>query len=165
MPNRELALKVRDQIADHPETHNQKWWIRRIRQAAGDYCQTTACAAGWTVLLGDPTAEPVWSSPTSRTSSSVLLPDGSGLAFSEYAAELLGIDRAMRIYLFDENRTVDEVLDVLNTIIDGGTPTVPDVGTFLDDDDDDDDLDDEDPFPEVDADWGIPEVEHRGAMD
>jgi hypothetical protein len=163
MPNVELAIKVRDQIVDHPETHNQKWWMHRAKKwdDTGSYCETTACAAGWAVLLGDPTAEPVWSS--AWDSSSVRFPDGSGRAFSDYAAELLGIDREMRIYLFDENRTVDEVLDVLNMIIDGGTPEIPDVGTFLDDDDDD--LDDEDPFPEVDADWGIPEVEHQGAMD
>jgi hypothetical protein len=160
MLNRELAAKVRDQIADHPETHNQRWWIRRIAQDVGDYCQTTACAAGWAVLLGDPTATPVF---RGRESTSVILPDGTGRGYSEYAAELLGIDRDMRFYLFGENRTVDEVLDVLNTIVDGGTPEVPDLGNTWDDLDDD--LDDEDPFPEVDADWGIPEVEHQGAMD
>lgn len=156
MLNRELAAKVRDQIADHPETHNQAWWMLRTKEWVSDawVCHTRACAAGWAVLLGDPTATPAF---RGCESASVILPDGTGRGYSEYAAELLGIDREMRLYLFDENRTVDEVLDVLNTIVDGGTPEVPEW--------DDDDLDDEDPFPEVDADWGIPEVEHQGAMD
>jgi hypothetical protein len=155
--NKELALKVRDQIVDHPKSHDQKWWMHRIEQDSGSYCQTTGCAAGWAVVLGDPSAKPVF---RGYASSSVVLPDGTGRGYSGYAAELLGIDREMRIYLFDENRTVDEVLGVLNVIIDGGEPTVPDW-----DDWDDDNLDDDDPFPEVDADWGIPEVEHQGLMD
>lgn len=157
MPNKELAEKVRDQIVDHPETHNQERWMHRIEQDSGSYCQTTGCAAGWAVVLGDPSAKPVF---RGLDSSSVVLPDGTGRGYSEYAAELLGIDDDLAEYLFNVHRTVDEVLDVLNVIIDGGEPTVPpwyeDYDDYADDDDDD---------PDVDADWGIPEVEHQGLMD
>ena len=166
MPNKELATKVRDQIANHPETHNQRWWMRRTKlwDDTGSYCQTTACAAGWTVALGDPAATPVWSNASD--SSSVLLPDGTGRSYSEYAAELLGIDRGMQLYLFDEARTRDEVLDVLNTIIDGGMPEVPEdvYELYSFDDDDEDRWGDDSADPETDADWGIPAVEHQGAM-
>ena len=59
--NTELAGKILQSIADHPEEHKQASWIATdIIQAEGDFefslaefendCGTTACIAGWALL-------------------------------------------------------------------------------------------------------------------
>lgn len=54
--NAVLAYKVLDHIDAHPEQHNQSDFVRRstpawLLSAEGIPCGTTACFAGWTVLL------------------------------------------------------------------------------------------------------------------
>lgn len=50
------AYEVLDYIEAHPDKHDQSYWVNRMdglvtpELALGD-CGTTACVAGWTVLL------------------------------------------------------------------------------------------------------------------
>lgn len=53
--NRELMIRVRDQITQHPETHDQAHWGRR-----GPSCGTTRCIAGWAVHFGLPESDQNW---------------------------------------------------------------------------------------------------------
>lgn len=56
---KELAQAVLDHVTKHPEKHKQSTWV--VGGTAEDYydpkineCGTTACLAGWTVLLNAP---------------------------------------------------------------------------------------------------------------
>lgn len=46
--NTELMIKVRDHIVAHPEQHDQATWAEKTE------CGTTACVAGWALILGSP---------------------------------------------------------------------------------------------------------------
>jgi hypothetical protein len=50
---KELAAKVLEHVIRHPERHNQKTWVDNREQANPSVsdCGTTACLAGWAVLL------------------------------------------------------------------------------------------------------------------
>lgn len=63
----ELAGKILDYIEEHPEQHNQKYWVRNARFGDRDdaptalrkakevnFCGTTMCIAGTAVFLGIP---------------------------------------------------------------------------------------------------------------
>lgn len=116
----ELLIAVRDQIRDHPETHNQWTWGRR------NSCGTVACVAGWTVLLGggdvewwDSGNEVVPDGPTSD-GPSWLHPDEDAAIYrpiSVQARELLGLGADEAKWLFHECRSYDEVLDTLGRLI------------------------------------------------
>jgi hypothetical protein len=43
--NTDLLLEIREQIASHPETHDQSTWASRTD------CGTTYCIAGWAAML------------------------------------------------------------------------------------------------------------------
>lgn len=49
---RELAEKVLEQVTEHPETHFQATWMSGSDQPfTKGGCGTTACLAGWAVVL------------------------------------------------------------------------------------------------------------------
>lgn len=83
--------RVRAFLAEHPDLHRQSTWV----------CGTSACAAGWTWLLGH---EQPWQEYVGRLSQLWLCSFGRGIARSDadiatYAAIRLGLT-------FDEQRTL-----------------------------------------------------------
>lgn len=93
-PNPALAWRVLDYIEAHPERHNQNSWVSSdvLEQNVDRYdiegsCGTTACFAGWTVLLSGATIdledESVFNHVSARWQS-----------IPRFAADLLGISEA-----------------------------------------------------------------------
>jgi hypothetical protein len=86
--NVELAEKVLDQITKHPETHDQRYYTGYDVD-----CGTSACVAGWAVLLDHRTTISIedgdlnWDSPVSPA----YLPSITSRT-GEIAVTLLGID-------------------------------------------------------------------------
>ena len=116
-----LAERVRDQIVQHPESHNQKVWVQQTS------CGTTACVAGWAVLLSGATVVLVNDLLSSgRVDREVqgfhecLPADGDRHApvpIYLLAERLLGITSAQSDYLFDSHRTRPELLRALDNLI------------------------------------------------
>ena len=130
----DLLIAVREIIVDNPERHDQSRWagnvfadaqgtlgaIRNLAltpipdepmDEASPVCGTTGCTAGWTVFLGDdPRA-------TLTYSQNVMTPDGETCDIGYRARELLGLSREQSDYLFDGDRTREEVIDALDDLI------------------------------------------------
>jgi hypothetical protein len=119
-PNAELAYRVLDHIDAHPEQHDQSDFVRRPAgtsslTAESMPCGTTACFAGWTVLLSGYTLDfgyQHW--PTVED-------DGRRVDVDDLAAELLGIGTRGVIddaphALFYEARNRDELADQIEEI-------------------------------------------------
>lgn len=114
-PNADLAYRVLDYIEAHPEQHNQATFIfgygnLPVLSKDNAPCGTTACFAGWTVLLTG--HQIVVKNPvTTRVRrGNTLVP------IDEFAADLLGIDmRALEgggaYDLFYEAASLEEVRD------------------------------------------------------
>jgi hypothetical protein len=133
-----LLIAVRDLVLENPERHDQEHWVSNVfgtmrgkrfdvtalrafavkglpeepQDDSNPVCGTRACVAGWTVILGD--------DPRVRLDGDIgiIFPDGKAGSYSERARELLGINDRQAEYLFDMNRTRDEVIGALNTLID-----------------------------------------------
>jgi hypothetical protein len=119
--NRELMTKVRDQIQNFPDLHDQDSFfaynsnIRAfahvpVTQMREGSCLSTACAAGYTVLFSAP--------PETMTSADCLyLPDGSEDSVEHYAQEQLDIsyDNAQWLFFTAINR--DMVLWGMNELL------------------------------------------------
>lgn len=95
--NIELAERVLKQVTEHPETHEQSEWGRKTP------CGTTACLAGWTILLA---ATPVWvddegdrSEFGQLTLASVHVDAGEHFV-DDVARELLGMDEKTASSIF-----------------------------------------------------------------
>lgn len=123
---RELAGMVLEHIEAHPETHDQfSWIVTDWKEWAGDSlpsmaelqsCGTTACVAGWTVLLGAPAEVRVQHQRD----------NADGGVWSDFyrwvpdrATELLGITTAEADYLFDSTRSRAQVISHLMELRDG----------------------------------------------
>jgi hypothetical protein len=136
MADRELAQKVLDQITAHPELHTQLYFARKRNP-----CDTAMCVAGWAVQLDDPAAVPVFSPgfiiPTAM--SEVQLGNGDVVDYAHAGQNALGITSDEAEYLFDEDRTTDEVVTALTELATFGTFTVPYVDEDSDDDEEDED--------------------------
>lgn len=92
MLNIELAERVLQHVEAHPELHHQGHWMKRTA------CGTTACLAGWTVLLGAPEAEIRWTEDDESDDDQVVYFGNEVVTAHEreravefYAAELLGV--------------------------------------------------------------------------
>lgn len=129
MINVELARKVRDQIADHPETYDQSTWAMETD------CGTTYCVAGWALALS-----PGWTIQfRGHGVTHVRRPNGMLTYIADAAAQLLGINayidpitggswdplllsegRASNSDLFDADNTREGVLAALDRIITAG---------------------------------------------
>lgn len=96
-PNPALAWRVLDYIEAHPERHNQSSWIDATRAGMTDRvvdrndvegsCGTTACFAGWTLLLSGATIDLEDHMAYNQVSAA-----WQGVA--RFAADLLGISEA-----------------------------------------------------------------------
>lgn len=121
---RALAKRVRDQIFNDPESHDQRFYIAQTSD-----CRTAGCVAGWTVLLTYPQVPSNWVSvgpheKYDRHAVSVKIA-GRGafrdnVDIHDEAAQLLGISDHYDVheYLFDPLRTRAGVLGDLDKIVD-----------------------------------------------
>lgn len=103
----ERAYEMLDHIERYPDSHNQNWWIMGVgnppkgRDAAQvlNSCRSTACAAGWTVLLAGGVLR----------DSRATMPDGRKVTIPDEAASLLGLDDVEADDLFWQARDLAEV--------------------------------------------------------
>lgn len=141
---KQTRIAVRDQIRDHPETHDQGNWWHKAQYTPiqpGD-CGTRACVAGWAVHFAHPKAM------FFNWQSYVTLPDDDSrvksgfprarrrVAIDDLGREALGLTKTQAAYLFDGIRTYEDVLDALDALIDG-RPDDINWEPFNDRDDDD----------------------------
>lgn len=109
--NMELLKKVRDHIVAHPEEHNQGTWGEKVG------CGTVACAAGWTVLLGDERVRKVFElnkDLDDLNEACALVTDQS---VDERATELLGMGSWITYILFYGSFTRSGALAVIDKLI------------------------------------------------
>jgi hypothetical protein len=138
MNGRETAQAVLDQILYKPETHNQgEWVVSETQEIREDFCGTTGCVAGWTILLTDFTMVKFQSAFLGGGYEfACVVQNGEYADIEQVASELLEITPGEGEYLFDANRTNDEVYTALKEIIATGTLTV---SPGWDEDEDEDD--------------------------
>lgn len=125
-------LRVKVEAEAKLGKHDQSWWGKFWGDAAetfhwdgeGDYgavsCPSSACAAGWTTVNEGAKMLVEYSKATGRFSteaSHCLLLDGSVRNISDYAAELLGLDRAEANILFDGSPSSRETLRNIDELI------------------------------------------------
>jgi hypothetical protein len=162
--NVELLTKVRDQIRDHPEVHDQEHWWKIVSTEVPEgfevqnpdstwytdaketlpQCGTSMCVAGWAVHLAGlkPAPEDAF---TSSFTEGIVITDVETVwngdfeeHISDVAADLLGLDPDQADALFEPFWTHAEVLAMMDEAITSGTITPPDT-----DSDDYEDYDDE----------------------
>lgn len=136
----QTRIAVRDQIRDHPETHDQGNWWRKAQYPVvvpGD-CGTRACVAGWAVHFAHPNAIFFdWQSEVALPVNGFSPTSGyRNSSIERLGREALGLTTTQSDYLFDGLRRYDEVLDALDALIDGH-PELVDWEPFDDHDDDD----------------------------
>lgn len=91
-PRRELAQRVVDFVRRRPERHDQFTWFWGI-ELSDDSCGTTACLAGWTLLLDRPHDPTVSADALNAALSEVRtrVPIGSSHGYGDLAATALGL--------------------------------------------------------------------------
>lgn len=108
--NIELMTKVRDHVVAHPEQHNQGMWAEKTE------CGTTACAAGWTLLLGNPEVAREYAAEEVFTFAGVVRRFLGFASVVSAAGSLLGIDRNQAHKLFYA-ATHEGAIAVMNKLI------------------------------------------------
>lgn len=116
--NVDLLRKVKQQIVDHPESHDQAVWAEKRS------CGTVCCVAGWAAHLsggrldwqvyGGATVEDV-----EAEAYEVEVGDGQVLTVREAAQLQLGLDDRDADYLFSSSRTQDEIFHFIDGRIEG----------------------------------------------
>lgn len=89
---KELAQKVLDHVEAHPDQHDQSIWVDNPAPDATSLCNTTACLAGWAVLLNRRENEPPY-----RTLSRLAVETGAHEDWEEVAISLLGGEHHARL--------------------------------------------------------------------
>lgn len=109
--NIELMTKVRDHVVAHPEQHDQGTWARKTE------CGTTACAAGWTLLLGNPEVAREYADEEVFTFTGVVRRVFGSPSVADAAANLLDIDAYQADMLFIQAKTHEGAVAVMNELI------------------------------------------------
>lgn len=127
-----LLAAVRDLLVYNPDRHDQHHWVNNIFGSAkgivGDLrqyttqelpdeaedednpvCGTTACVAGWTVILGD--------DPRARITDYEVSFSGRTTTVADRARELLGLTSEQSGWLFDAYRDRDDIIEALGRLI------------------------------------------------
>lgn len=121
--NMELAEQIARIIEETPERWNQQFWIdsntidpisifKENDQHELDICGTTACVAGHAAWLYAPVE-------TEFRSHTIRLPNGAIRSYLSYGREALRLHYKEAEYLFNSERTKEEVLDFLREPNDG----------------------------------------------
>src|SRR5207249_6411659 len=103
--------EVMDYIDAHPREHDQTFWATPVFDQHPDgtvSCLTTACFAGWAVLLHPDTTHDDARSPIEFRGQ--YLPND---AIPSVAQHILGLDWVEAMWMFNGSRTVDELRHVV----------------------------------------------------
>ena len=133
--NEPLLRKVYEHITQHPLEWEQEVWSATepdedaeahtfmVKQGTATYpvvatvqepsCGTTACFAGWAVILGDSAAK-LLVKPTCGIADEVLLGDGTVSRIDEAARESLGLTRDQAAKLFNGSNDIDDIEAVID---------------------------------------------------
>jgi len=130
-PYLDLLTRVRDHIANEPDSHDQNVWmtvsgpivpVGRVEGGVTLSCPTAACVAGWACFLnGDSpfldaeVAEFCEDDPSVEVE--LVLADGEVRCVESRAQELLGLEDDDALDLFDAVNTRDYVLQRLDVFI------------------------------------------------
>jgi len=106
--NTDLMIEIRNQITNHPETHNQKSWGSRTD------CGTTHCIAGWAIVLSG--VELHWQDCGDAVEVDCT---AGGRCPGRVAGDLLGLDWGEWGQLFYEDYS-DDALELLDRMIEAG---------------------------------------------
>lgn len=104
----------------------QEW----LDELANPTCGTTACVAGWAAIKTAPKGSRI-------TASGIRLPNGDKREASLMGREALGLDYRDANWLFDSERSRDEVMLALAAIRDGQPFRISDFADYPEVDDDD----------------------------
>lgn len=119
------ADRVMAFIDANPEKHDQDQWLRHIGandhdplDPATNYCGTTGCIAGWAVAfeLDDLDAKPSWDNVGDRQYADCVVVDGSLKLVEDVAQDILELSNAQAGYIFNSNRTLDEIREAFEAI-------------------------------------------------
>ena len=140
----QVAARIAEIIRTRPAAWNQRTWLElplgHSRDVASmledldhDECGTTACVAGWAAILAAPAGARAMACGHGMIRS-LSLPDDSVTEIKAAGAAALGLDTSGAYWLFDVDRTRDEVLAALDEIA-AGRPVTRDGDEEEDDDD------------------------------
>lgn len=103
-----LMQHVLDFIQDNPEHHDQRVWGWRKTEHP---CRTTACFAGWTVLLA---GRGVWTNEFTDGQQELLARNDDGTLYdvSFVAEKLLGLNKQQAQDMFYFGQTLDDLWDL-----------------------------------------------------
>lgn len=109
-PNVELLETVLTDVIAHPEHHHQESWGKRTP------CGTAYCLAGLAIVTVYPDAEFHWVGDADLAYASILdVPIINGLTNISFTARvLLGLNWYEQDYLFNGDRTINELTTALN---------------------------------------------------
>lgn len=110
--------ELRTFLAEHPEQHNQGIWGEKDAE-----CGTVACAAGWTVLLFDPSVRAEFDRKKNWWSLTSVVREVRGEEWPGVpyvARELLGLPWSASNALFYEADTRECALEILDALIASG---------------------------------------------
>lgn len=118
---RALADKVEGKIRFEPDLHKQDMWITKTSRVDG--CDTTACVAGWAVLLSG--LQPCFTEERNDCHLAWFVTESSEpykmISISSEAKQRLGLSMKEAEWLFDAYRRRDEVLAGLAAVREGDT--------------------------------------------
>lgn len=99
--NIELMKRVRDQITQRPETHDQNHWGRRTE------CGTTHCVAGWACVLSN--VELDWDTYTDDNDTGFSYGTSDGISIDKVARSLLRLnnDQADQLFWADNDNAAN----------------------------------------------------------
>lgn len=120
--NRDLLIRVRDYIKDHPDEHDQNDWGKYHQQQLAEFgCRTTYCIAGHVcvTLSGD---IPVWGGAEFNSEEPIYMNqvralDGTKHWVPDRALELLGLTdgEADDLFFCSDDSVLRVIDDILNS--------------------------------------------------
>lgn len=144
MLNKELLKETLDIIKLKPSEYDQTSWVR-VEEA--NVCGTAMCFAGHAAILAgaeapDPKKHYVADWYVNNSDKAYLnwqqydaAEWGTATSVARFAQAALGLDYDQADYIFDGDRTVDEIEHAVNTLIETGDYVPP--SSYYDEDDDD----------------------------
>lgn len=129
-PNKALLKKTLEQIKAHPELHNQNFWVVANEE---NLCGTAMCFAGHAAVLSgaenpDPKKHFIEDWYVRKDNLAYMnyedtyqVPFKDYESVSKYAGRELGLTSEQSDWLFDSNRTLEEIESAVEELITYGT--------------------------------------------
>lgn len=113
MVNDENLLAALTYATEHPERHNQRWWLTQTKKPTENWCGTAGCIAGITAMQHG------WlpaSGLTKGDVASLVYKDGVEAGVSEVARDLLGLDAVDADRLFSASNTLRKLWEIAHRL-------------------------------------------------